>query len=126
MRGPKGGCNGFTKGIAPDPQDSQRTPCLATCTERPVEVEGGADQGQVGEGLGEVAQRLAAGTDLLGVEPYVVGVAQHLLKDEPGLVEQACARERFDEPESAQAERPLVPFKAVRRLLDVVAVHEAV
>src|SRR5215213_107557 len=51
--------------------------------ERPVEVEGGADEGQVGEGLREVAQGLAAGTDLLGVEPEVVGVAEHLLEDEP-------------------------------------------
>ena len=47
----------------------------AACTKRPVEVEGSADQGQVSEGLGEVAQRLAAGPDLLGVEPQVVGVA---------------------------------------------------
>jgi hypothetical protein len=86
-------------------------PCLAACAERPVEVEGGADQSQVGEGLGEVAQRLAAGTDLLGVEPHVVGVAQHLLEDEPSLIEAARARERFDEPERAQAERPLVPSR---------------
>jgi hypothetical protein len=54
---------------------------LATLPERPIEVEGGAYECQVREGLGEVAQRLAAGSDLLGVEPEVVGVAEHLLED---------------------------------------------
>ena len=40
----------------------------------------------MGEGLGEVAQRLAAGTDLLGVEPHVVGVGS-LGWSEPVLYE---------------------------------------
>src|SRR5215210_7950076 len=75
--------------------------------ERPVEVEGGADEGEVREGLGEVAKGLAARPDLLGVEPEVVGVAEHVLEDEPGLFESARARQRLDEPERAKAERPL-------------------
>ena len=54
-------------------------------SERPVEVERRADQGKVREGLGEVAQCLAAGPDLLRVESQVVGVAEHLLEDESGL-----------------------------------------
>src|SRR3712207_1249902 len=66
------------------PFASTRLPPLP---ERPVEVEGGADERQVREGLREVAQSLAAGTDLLGVEPEVVGVAEHLLEDEPGFFE---------------------------------------
>src|SRR3712207_111529 len=92
------------------PFSSMRLPPLP---ERPVEVEGGADEGQVGEGLREVAQRLAAGTDLLGVEPEVVGVAEHLLEDEPGFFEPTRARERLDEPERAQVECPLLTHEPV-------------
>src|SRR5262245_61495602 len=40
--------------------------------EGPVEVEGGADQRQMSEGLREAAQGLAAGPGLLGVQPDVV------------------------------------------------------
>src|SRR6266849_530983 len=51
---------------------------------RLVEIEGGANQGKVRKSLGEIPQRLPAGPDLLGIEPQVVRVAQHLLKDVPG------------------------------------------
>jgi hypothetical protein len=34
-----------------------------------VDVDGGAYEGEVGQGLGEIAEGLAAGRDLLGVEP---------------------------------------------------------
>ena len=74
---------------------------LATLAERPIEVEGGAYECQVREGLGEVAQRLAAGSDLLGVEPEVVGVAEHLLEEARLIVEPARPRQGLDEPERA-------------------------
>lgn len=45
----------------------------------------------MGKGLGEVAQGLPAVPDLFGVEPLVVGVGEHLLEDQPGLVESARA-----------------------------------
>src|SRR4051794_16984032 len=45
---------------------------LPPLPELPVEVEGGADQGQVSEGLREVAQGLTAESDFLRVEPEVV------------------------------------------------------
>jgi hypothetical protein len=41
----------------------------------------------VREALGEVAQSFSAGTDLLGVQPQVAGVTQHLLEDELGLLD---------------------------------------
>src|SRR5437879_1245393 len=50
-----------------------------------VEVEGGTDERQVREGLREVAEGLAAGPRLLGVQPEVVAVAQHLLEQQTGL-----------------------------------------
>ena len=58
---------------------------LALLSERAVEVEGSADEGQVREGLGEVSQRLAAGSDLLRIETEVIGVAEHLLEDKPSF-----------------------------------------
>src|SRR5215204_3610071 len=91
-----------------------------------IEVEGGADKGQVREGLREVAQGLTARPDLLRIKPQVVGVGEHLLEDEPGLLDPSCTGEGFDKPERAQAEGALFSHKAVGRLFDVVAVHEAV
>ena len=64
---------------------------LALLSERAVEVEGGADEGQVREGLGEVSQRLAAGSDLLRIETKMVGVAEYLLEEEAGLFEPPSA-----------------------------------
>src|ERR1700722_2664609 len=59
--------------------------------ELPVEAVGGADERQVRERLGEVAERLAGQADLLRVKAQVVGVGQHLLEDEPGLVQPSGA-----------------------------------
>ena len=102
-------------------------PALAAAQpERAVEVEGGADQRQVGERLREVAERLAGRADLLGVEPEVVGVGEHLLEGQPRLVEPPGARERLDVPERADRERALVAAQAVGRGLDVVAVDQRV
>src|SRR5580658_1928719 len=53
----------------------------ASAVQRTVEVDRRADQGQVRERLREVSQRLPRRADLLGVEPEVVGVGQHLLED---------------------------------------------
>ena len=41
-------------------------------SQRAIQVEGGADERQVGERLREVAERLAGLADLLGVEAEVV------------------------------------------------------
>src|SRR5215213_2447830 len=78
------------------------------------------------EGLREIPQRLAARSDLLRVEPEMVGVAKHLLEEEAGLFKPPSVGERLHEPECAQAERALLPHEAVRRLLNVVAEDETV
>ena len=85
----------------------------------------------MGEGLGEIAEALAAGTGFLSVQSQVVGVSQHLLEHEAGLVEPpriapAGAGEGLDEPESAHVERALVSAQPVGELLVVVAIDEAV
>ena len=64
-------------------------------------MNGGADQGQVREGLGEVAKGLTARPDLLRVETQVVGVGEHLLQNKAGLPQPTSLREAFDEPERA-------------------------
>src|SRR5207253_8387747 len=95
---------------------------VSSSTELLVEVNGGTDQRQVGEGLREVPQRLARSADLLRVEAQVVGVREHLLERETSLVQAPGARERFDVPVRADRERPLLALEPVRRRLDVVAV----
>src|SRR5712692_8985993 len=86
--------------------------------ERAVQVEGRADQRQVGECLGMVAQRLAGAAGLLGVQAQVVRVAEHPLEDEAGLFQAASvgparAGERLDQPEGAHVEGALVAGEPV-------------
>src|SRR5262245_14661176 len=88
-------------------KNSPASGLLAHLVETAVEVVGRADERQVGERLREVPQVLAAGTQLLAVEADVVGVAQHLLEEEPGLLEIARPGDALDEPERAHRERPL-------------------
>src|SRR5215212_11182690 len=92
-----------------------------------VEVDGRAYEGEVGKGLGEVAQGLAAGPDLLGVEAEVVGVREHLLQSEAGLVEAASLCQALDEPEGAETEAAFIAPETVWScLIRLVAVHERV
>src|ERR1700760_1408831 len=64
-------------------------PGLGASIELTVEVDRGADQRQVAEGLREVAELLAGSVDLLGEQAEVVGVGVHLLEYQPGLVQPA-------------------------------------
>src|SRR6266851_8466990 len=80
---------------------------LASAVQRTVEVDSRADQRQVGEGLREVSQRLSRRANLLGVEPEMVGVGEHLFEDHPSLPDSAGPGERLDIPERAQVERAL-------------------
>src|ERR1700758_1487954 len=92
--------------------------------EPPVQVERGAYQPDVSECLREVAQRFATRTRLLGVQAEVVGVGQHLLEDEAGLLGAARPGQSFHQPERTHIERPLTPGQAVASSsADLVAVH---
>ena len=84
----------------------------------PVEVEGSADETQVREHLGEIAEGLTAPPCFLSVQPKMVGVAEHLLEDQTGLVQRATIDstgpcDRFDQPECAGVERPLLTRELV-------------
>ena len=93
-----------------------RQPALARAAglaELSIQVEGGVDQREVGERLGEVPERLPGEADLLRVEPDVVRVGEHLLEREPRLVDASRARQRLDVPERADRERALLALQPV-------------
>src|SRR5262245_34497713 len=81
--------------------------------EAAVEIEGGADEGQVREGLGEVAEVLRLKAKLLAVQPQVIGVPEHLLENEPGLVQVAHSGEALDIPEGAHRKGAFHPREPV-------------
>jgi hypothetical protein len=67
----------------------RRSPCIDSNSLMPagrckfaVEADGGADEREMREGLREVAEELAARSDLLGVEPEMVRVGVRLFEDE--------------------------------------------
>src|SRR5690606_22094670 len=72
---------------------------LSRSRQRAVEEVRGADQPQVGERLGEVAEVLALGAELLRVESHVIGEAEHLGEREPRLAELPRTRQALDVPE---------------------------
>jgi hypothetical protein len=80
--------------------------------EHTVKIVCSADQSQMGESLREVTERLAAGAGLLRIKAEMIGVAEHALVHEPRVnqpitISLARARQRFDQPESADIERSL-------------------
>src|SRR5262247_1731074 len=83
------------------------------------------------KGLREISQRFAAGAGLLRIQAEVVRVTEHPLEYQPrfvqsNLIHPPGARERFDEPEGTDVERPLGAFDPVARLIRVVAIDQAV
>src|SRR4051812_39088063 len=94
--------------------------------ERGVQRDGGVDERQVGERLGEVADLLAGEGDLLGVQPDVVAVREHLLEGGAGVLHAAGAGEGVDVGEGAQREGALRAAQAVGRGRRVVPVDQAV
>src|SRR4029453_13126082 len=94
---------------------------LSPPVERAVEGDGGVDQRQMREGLGEVAQLLPGLADLLGVQAQVVGVGEHLLEGQPGQFQAAGAGQGIHVPEGADREGALVAAEPVRGGAGVVA-----
>jgi hypothetical protein len=52
-----------------------------------VQVKCGTDQRKMRKCLREIAECLALPSSLLGIEPEMVGIAQHALEQQPGLVQ---------------------------------------
>ena len=85
----------------------------------------------MGKGLGEVAQALAAVAGFLGVQAQMVGVAEHLFENQPGLIQglrvvAAGPAHGLHQPESADVERAFVAHQPVRRGFQMVAIDQAV
>jgi len=64
--------------------------------EPPVQIVGGPDQRQEREGLREIAEELCPRAQLLTLQSHVIRIANHLVEEEPRLVEIAHARETLD------------------------------
>jgi len=78
-----------------------------------VQIECGADQCKMSEGLRKIAQSLSLRTDLFCVKPEMIRITQHSLKHKPGLVELfrdslTRSRKRLHKPERAHVESALL------------------
>src|SRR6188474_2631807 len=92
-----------------------------------VEIESGADERQVCEGLRKVAQVLRLRPELLAIESEMIGVAEHLLEEEAGLLQITHARQALDIPERAHRERALGAREAVgEAVAQSIPVHERI
>jgi hypothetical protein len=70
--------------------ENPRRTSLSATVERSIQVERGADQGEVGKGLREIAERFASCAGLFRVESQVICIPQHLLEQEPGFIVRTC------------------------------------
>ena len=103
------------------PSDRRGGPLVAD------DVRDRVDQGEVGEGLREVAEVAARGrVELLGVEAERARVLEQPLAELAAAPALADLEQRRDEPERADQEGPLLAGEAVVGLLGAVAEHEAV
>ena len=99
--------------------------------EGPVEIEGSADQSQVGERLREIAKRFAGWAGLFRVDAEMIRITQHLFEEEPGVVKScgvgpAGPSQSLDEPERAHVESSLSARQAIRSSSGVIAVDQAI
>src|SRR5262245_51720591 len=100
---------------------------MAGCGQASIEIVGGADQRQVSKGLREVSEMLRPRAELLAVQPEMVGIAEHLLEEEPRLLKIPHAGEALDVPERTHGESALLAGEAVRETLpETIAIDERV
>ena len=72
---------------------------MLACAQLPVQIEGRADQCQMGKRLWEIAQRFTLGPCLLCVKTEMIRITEHSFEEEHGLIEflrlalaRACQR----------------------------------
>src|SRR5262245_32846234 len=88
---------------------------LRDTIERSVEIESGTNEGQVRKRLGGVAQGVATGALLLGLQAQVVGIPKHLFEEQPCVFQSSRIRaagtgERLNEPERTHVEGSLASW----------------
>src|SRR5881628_1879632 len=81
------------------------------------------------EGLWEVAECFAAGTRFFRIQAEMISVSQHLLEQQPRLLEPSPipltgASQSLDEPEGADVERAFFARKSVRSISSVVSIYQ--
>src|ERR1700758_1429754 len=104
---------------------------LNLAAQHAIQIECGADQRQMSEGLGEIAQRLALRPGLLCIKPKMIRIAQHAFKQQSGLVQpfwirQACACQRFNQPKGAHVKSTFLARESVNTGMRRIAMYQAV
>lgn len=81
--------NQIARSLAQGPLDYLRLRRLRAilAAQHTVQIECGADQGEVCKGLREVAQGLALRPRLFRVESEMIGIPQHTFKQQPGIIQ---------------------------------------
>src|SRR5215831_14672469 len=106
---------------------SIRSPGVAGRREPSVEIEGGADERQMSESLRKVAKVLRLGPELLAIQPQMIGVPEHLLEEQPCLLEISHAGEALDVPEGTHREGAFVSREPVgESVSEPVAIHQRI
>jgi hypothetical protein len=88
--------------------------------ERPVEVERRTDEREVSKGLRKIPEGFTMMTGFFGKKSKVIGVPEHLFKDETGFIQVLpislpCACHRFHKPEGTEIECALFSVESVMR-----------
>src|SRR5882724_10802588 len=81
--------------------------------------------------LGKITQSLALATGLLRVKPQMVSISQHVLEQQPCLIEHCgfgltCACQRFDQPERADIKSALLARQPVDALSWRIAIYQPI
>lgn len=96
---------------------------IFSLAQRVIEDVTGADQREMGKGMWKIPLCFSGRTDLLRVQPKMVGIGEHLLKVVPCLLQPSRPGQGLDKPETADAKRPLPSFEAIIcRLIDAIAI----
>src|SRR3954453_23785752 len=91
------------------------------------EVQGGVDEGHVGEGLREVAEEATRrGIVFLGEQAHIVGEAMQPLEQLTGFAAAALKAEVAREPEAAREEHAFAARQTVEPLVREVAANQPV
>src|ERR671914_156836 len=102
------------------------SPASVASTQCPVQPYDGRDEGQVGESVGEVAQCFPSVAYLFSIQLEVIGVGEHLLQNEPGLIEASSPGEALHQPERADTEGTLIVCGTFACRLSLLALYEHV
>src|SRR5713226_8776600 len=114
---------------AQTPSQNGRPILSIPIAERAIEIERGADQCKVCEGLWKVAERLPLRAGLFCEQPEVIGVSQHALEDQSCLIQffgdfLARPRQRFDEPERTHIKCAFLARKPINAGIRRIAVNQ--